>query len=97
MGQAMKACSAGAGIAVVLSDLIPFGVQYVPDAAIIFPAGDQDALAAGLRELLSDDEARQERATRLAELTRVLDWDVQAEKFLSYLRAAGLPVAAGIR
>ncbi len=89
--------AAGAGVAVVLSDLIPFAIQYVSEAAVVFPAGDGEALAAGLRELLADDAAREARAQRLAELTRVLDWDVQAERFLSYLRAAGLPVAPGVR
>jgi glycosyltransferase involved in cell wall biosynthesis len=80
---------------VVLSELIPFAVQYVPEAAIVFPAGDADAMADGIRELLADDEARRERAARLAELTKVLDWDVQADEFLRYLRVAGLPVATG--
>ncbi len=87
--------AAGAGVAVVLSDLIPFAVQYVPEAAIVFPAGDAEAMADGIRELLADDEARRERAARLAELTKVLDWDVQADEFLRYLRVAGLPVATG--
>ena len=32
-------------MAVVLSDLIPFGVQYAKDAAILFSAGDEAALA----------------------------------------------------
>jgi glycosyltransferase involved in cell wall biosynthesis len=87
--------AAGAGVAVVLSDLIPFALQYVPDDAIVFPAGDAEAMAAGIRELLADDEARRQRAERLAERTKVLDWDVQADEFLRYLRVAGLAVATG--
>lgn len=88
--------AAGAGAAVVLSDLIPFAVQYVPEAAIVFPAGDRDALAAGLRQTLTNDKDRAARVAKLMELTRVLDWDVQSDRFLEHLRRAGLSIAAGV-
>ncbi|MFH2007222.1 MAG: glycosyltransferase [bacterium] len=95
-GFGMSACqAAGCGVAVVLSDLIPFGVQYASDAAIIFRAGDEAAMAAGIRELLADDAARAVRGKRLAEITRVLDWETQSQAFLDHLRRAGLRVAQG--
>jgi len=95
-GFGMSACqAAGSGVACVLSDLIPFGVQYAADAAILFRAGDEAALAAGIRELLTDDEGRRVRAAKLAELTRALDWESVSQAFLDHLRRAGLSVAPG--
>jgi glycosyltransferase involved in cell wall biosynthesis len=95
-GFGMSACqAAGCGVAVVLSDLIPFGVQYAADAAILFEAGDEEGLAAGIRELLTDDDGRRARAAKLAALTRVLDWESVTLAFLDHLRRAGLGVAPG--
>jgi len=95
-GFGMSACqAAGCGVAVVLSDLIPFGVQYAADAAILFRAGDEAALAAGIRQLLTDDDERRVRAAALAELTRALDWESVSQAFLDHLRRAGLDVAPG--
>jgi len=95
-GFGMSACqAAGCGVAVVLSDLIPFGVQYAADAAILFEAGDESALAAGIVDLLTDDDGRRTRAMKLAEITRGLDWEAVSRDFLDYLRRAGLEVAPG--
>jgi glycosyltransferase involved in cell wall biosynthesis len=95
-GFGMSACqAAGCGVAVVLSDLIPFGVQYAADAAILFRAGDEAALAAGITELLTDDDGRRTRAKKLAEITRALDWEAVSQDFLEYLRRAGLEIAPG--
>ncbi len=95
-GFGMSACqAAGSGVACVLSDLIPFGVQYASEAAIIFSAGDEAALAEAIEELLVDDEERRSRARRLAEVTRSLDWESVSRAFLDHLRRAGLAVPPG--
>ena len=96
-GFGMSASQAAlAGAALVLSDLIPFGVQYVPEDAILFPAGDADAMAQGIRDLLDDDARRKERVQRLVEITKTLDWDTQSGRFLEHLRNAGLKIQRGI-
>ncbi len=95
-GFGMSACqAAGCGVACVLSDMIPFGVQYAADAAILFTAGDEAQMAAGIRELLTDDDGRRDRAAKLAEVTRALDWEAVSQAFLDHLRRAGLQVAPG--
>ncbi len=87
--------AAAAQTAVISSDLIPFSVQYVPEDAVVMPAGDVEDFASALRRLLTDDDERDWRAAGLAEKVRVLDWERQADTFLSYLRRSGMRVAEG--
>lgn len=87
--------AAAAQTAVISSDLIPFSVQYVPQDAVVVPAGDAEDFASALKRLLTDDDERDWRAAGLAEKVRVLDWERQADTFLSYLRRSGMRVAEG--
>lgn len=82
--------AAAAGCAVVSSDLIPFSVQYVPNDAIIVPAGDEDAFASAIMHLLSDESDRTARAARLAEKVKALDWKTQTTAFVAFLKECGV-------
>ncbi len=85
--------AAAAGTALVSSDLVPFATLYVPDDALIVPAGDVRGFAAAIGRLLADDAERTRRAARLAEATGELDWDVQTQRFIEHLIARGMSVA----
>ena len=87
--------AAAARTAVVASDLIPFATQYVPDEAKIVPAGDAPRFTRAILELLEDEDDRRERAGRLADKVRALDWESQSSAFIAYLRRMGLDVAPG--
>ncbi len=82
--------AAAAGAAVVSSDLVPFAVQYVPNDALIVPAGDEDGFAGAILRLLEDDEDRVRRAARLAEKVQALDWTIQTSAFIEFLREQGI-------
>jgi glycosyltransferase involved in cell wall biosynthesis len=85
--------AAAAGTAVVSSDLVPFSTLFVPEHAVVVPAGDVGAFASAMRALLLDPEASRKRGERLAEATRQLDWDVQTRRFVSFLAGLGMDVA----
>jgi glycosyltransferase involved in cell wall biosynthesis len=87
--------AAAAKTAVISSDLVPFSMQYVPDEALIVPAGDEEGFADAMKRLLSNGQERQKRAMALAEKVRILDWEVQTTAFLDYLRQKGFDVADG--
>lgn len=87
--------AAAAHTAVISSDLIPFSVQYAPEDAVVVPAGDVEDFAGAMRRLLQDDDERDWRAAGLAEKAEQLDWERQAESFLSYLRRSGMRIAEG--
>ena len=78
--------AAAAGTALVASDLTPFAVQYVPECALIATAGDADAFAAAMRQLLDDEAERRRRGDRLLDRVKTLHWDVQTLGFLEFLR-----------
>ncbi|RME21678.1 MAG: glycosyltransferase [Deltaproteobacteria bacterium] len=87
--------AAASGTAVVCSDLVPFVVQYVPEEAVIVPAGEVFDFARAIIDLLENPEDREQRARRLMEKTEQFDWRVQAGSFLDYLRQCGWSIAAG--
>jgi glycosyltransferase involved in cell wall biosynthesis len=87
--------AAAAGAAVVSSDLIPFAVQYVHQDAVVVPAGEVYDFARAILDLLAEEPTMRERAGRLEEKTKEFDWEVQAAKFLDYLRRRGFTVAEG--
>jgi glycosyltransferase involved in cell wall biosynthesis len=84
--------AAALGVPIVASHLIPFAVQYVPDDALIVRAGDVTGFAEAMKQLLQDPDQRKRRGERLARLTTVLDWGVQAKAFLDHLHQRGLHV-----
>ncbi len=86
--------AAAASCAIVSSDLIPFSVQYVPDDAIIVPAGDEDAFATAIVHLLTDEADRTARAARLVEKVKALDWKTQTAAFVAFLKERGVAPAA---
>lgn len=80
--------AAAAGVAVIASDLIPFATQYAPDAALVFEAGNADAMADAIRRLLTDDEERARRAAALEEIAARLNWHQTAARFLEWFEAS---------
>lgn len=64
-----------AGAAVVASDLKPFRA-VAGDAARYFPAGDSDALAAAIVDLLSDPDATEMLSSAGDEVAARYDWSV---------------------
>jgi len=87
--------AAASGTAVVCSDLVPFAVQYVPEDALIVPAGEVFDFAQAIGNLLDSEPDRSKRALQLAEKVKMLDWDAQAVAFLQYLRRRGFQVVPG--
>jgi glycosyltransferase involved in cell wall biosynthesis len=87
--------AAAAATAVIATELTPFAVQYVPDDAIIVPAGDVKGFERAMLRLLTDDAERKERIKSLAIKGRMLSWEDQTTAFLSHLRARGFSVAQG--
>ncbi len=87
--------AAAAGTALVSSDLVPFAVQYVPDAALIVPAGDVAGFTDAILRLLQDDAGRRRRAAQLVEKVKMLDWETQTVALLGFLRRRGINVAPG--
>jgi glycosyltransferase involved in cell wall biosynthesis len=87
--------AAASTTAVVCSDLVPFAVQYVPEDALIVPAGEVFDFAQAIGNLLDSEPDRSRRALQLAEKVKVLDWEAQAVAFLQYLRRRGFSVAPG--
>jgi glycosyltransferase involved in cell wall biosynthesis len=92
-GFGMSAAQAAAGrTALVCSDRVPFAVQYVPEHAVVVPAGDEEGFADAMTRLLSDDEDRDDRAGRLAKAVKSLEWTVQTRAFLRHLKRQRFPV-----
>jgi glycosyltransferase involved in cell wall biosynthesis len=87
--------AAASATAVVCSDLVPFAVQYVPEDALIVPAGEVFDFAQAIGNLLASEPDRSMRALQLAEKVKMLDWEAQAVAFLQYLRRRGFQVAQG--
>jgi len=95
-GFGMSALQAAAcGTALVASDLTPFAIQYVPDSAIIVPAGDVEGFAAGVQQLLDAEADRQERSRRLLERVKTLHWKEQTLAFVKRLKEVGFPITRG--
>ena len=86
--------AAAAGTAVIASDLVPFATGFVPEHAVVVPAGDTAGFAAALRRLLGDGEERRKRGAALAEATSGLAWVPVARRFLDQLRVRGMQIAA---
>lgn len=90
-GFGMSALQAAAsGTALVASDLTPFAVQYVPDCAMISPAGDVSAFAEAMQRLLDDDQHRERLATALLDRVKELQWESQTKNFLDFLTRVGI-------
>jgi len=92
-GFGMSAAQAAAvGTPLITSHLVPFSVQYVPEAAMICRAGDAEAFAAAMVKLLSEREEREERGGKLKEKTASLDWVALSAAFIDHIRREGIPV-----
>ncbi len=92
-GFGMTALQAAAsGTALVASDLTPFAIQYVPDSALVVPAGDVDGFAAATLQLLDNDADRQRRIQEMLERVKALHWDAQTLTFIERLKEAGFPI-----
>jgi len=92
-GFGMTALQAAAsGTALVVSDLTPFAIQYVPDSALIVPAGDVDGFAKATLQMLDDDADRQRRIEELLERVKALHWEAQTHTFVERLKEAGFPI-----
>lgn len=92
-GFGMTALQAAAsGTALVVSDLTPFAIQYVPDSALIVPAGDVDGFAAAVLRMLDDNDDRERRIEELLERVKSLHWDAQTLTFVQRLKEAGFPI-----
>ncbi len=79
----------------ISSDLVPFAVQYVPEEALIVPAGDEEGFAEAMLRLLQDDDDRRQRAARAAEKVKALDWKAQTSAFIEFLSRRGVAVIEG--
>ena len=84
--------AAAAGKAVVSSDLIPFTVEYAPDAALIVKAGDVDAFAGAMIDLLKNTDDRKKRAAELKKIASSLDWKNTADRMHIWLRKRKIPI-----
>jgi len=92
-GFGMTALQAAAsGTALVVSDLTPFAIQYVPDSALIVPAGDIDGFAAATLQMLDDDADRERRIEELLDRVKALHWESQTLTFVERLKEAGFPI-----
>jgi len=92
-GFGMSALQAAAsGTALVASDLTPFAVQYVPDDAMVVPAGSVEDFAAAIVQLLDDETDRQGRIRGLLKRVRALHWEAQTRTFVERLKEAGFPI-----
>ena len=78
--------AASAGVAVVSSDLIPFATQFASEAAVVVPAGDVDAFADAMLEMLANDEKRQAHAEKLYEIAQELNWVNTSRKYIDWYR-----------
>lgn len=97
-GFGMSVAQAAASrTAILTTELTPFAVQYVPDAALIVSPGSVAQLARGLETLLADDAGRERRASALAEKAAELDWERQTAMFLDWLRRSGIALVRGAR
>jgi len=76
--------AAGAGTAVISSDLIPFSTQYSKGSALVVPAGKEDAFVEAIDHLLSDDKERADRAQQLLEVAADFDWVITAQRFVDW-------------
>ena len=93
-GFGMSALQAAAsGTALVASDLTPFAVQYVPDCALVVPAGDVHAFAECMLQLIEDGADRRRRTLALLDRVKALHWEAQTSRFLQRLREAGFSIA----
>ncbi len=79
--------AAAAEVAVIASDLIPFATEFSKGASVVVPAGDVNGFATAIEHLLANDEERADRAARLLEIARQLDWKATAERFVEWFRA----------
>ena len=78
-----------AGTPVVASDLDAFRrVLDGGQAGVLFPAGDADALAATIADLLDDPPRRADLAGRAARVVAGFDWPVVAERVLEVYATA---------
>jgi glycosyltransferase involved in cell wall biosynthesis len=76
--------AAACKVAVISSDLIPFSTQYAPEPTVIVPAGDVKGFAAAIETLLTDDKDRNQRAEKLFDIAKELDWEATAKRFVGW-------------
>lgn len=70
---------------VVSSDKIPFSGFYLKDEAIILPAGDINAFADGILQLIENEKERIETGERTREKTMGLEWKNLTQRFIEDL------------
>ncbi len=70
------------GKAIISSDKIPFTSFYIPEQAIIVPAGDIDGFADGIDRLLNNKEKRESRGERIRKKARSLEWGRLVKQFI---------------
>ena len=80
--------AAAAGAPVVLSD-IPAHRETLGGAAVFFPPGDAQALAAELERLSRDEALRRRAGSAARERVAGLSWDAAATALRAVLREAG--------
>jgi glycosyltransferase involved in cell wall biosynthesis len=76
--------AAACKVAVISSDLIPFSTQYAQDWTVIVPAGDVEGFATAIEKLLTDDKDRNQRAEKLFDIAKELDWEATAKRFVGW-------------
>jgi glycosyltransferase involved in cell wall biosynthesis len=76
--------AAACKVAVISSDLIPFSTQYAQDWTVIVPAGDVEGFAIAIEKLLTNDKDRYQRAEKLFDIARELDWEATAKRFVRW-------------
>jgi glycosyltransferase involved in cell wall biosynthesis len=87
--------AAASGTALVASDRTPFAVQYVPESALVVPAGDLDGFASAMQQMIEDSADRRRRIRGLLDRVQALHWEAQALTFIERLKAAGFPITLG--
>jgi glycosyltransferase involved in cell wall biosynthesis len=78
--------------AAVVTTPVPAVVEVVGDAAATFRPGDVDGLTGTLRDLLADEEGRQDLARQGAARVRHLSWQDTAQATAQTYRSLGLSV-----
>jgi glycosyltransferase involved in cell wall biosynthesis len=88
--------AAASGTALVVSDRTPFAVQYVPESALVVPAGDIDGFAEAMEHMLDDEADCRKRIRGLLDRVKALQWEAQTLTFIKRLKEAGFPITLGI-
>ena len=72
--------AAGVGLPVVISDRCGGAEWISPDAGVVFPFGNLDALSVALERVIHDERFRSHASEQAREIRETLSWDVLAKK-----------------